>query len=778
MDYQKIYFYDIESFPSFSCATFLDKDTQEVIQFSFGCGHNDLQNLKEFCSQKALFVGFNNISYDDPALRFILEQPVGVGLPKKLFTLSKRLVSDTNRRDEDIVKLRYPRDTYCPWDSMDLFKIMHFDRLGVGLKQCAINLKHERIQDLPYPYDHLISTKDEVKTVLEYNINDVLITQKLFNQIQPQIKLREEIGNLYNVNVMNASDSKMGNIILEHYYKEELGIDVRTLKDLRTKRSSVDLKDCIPAVISFQTPDLISFHEKIKNTTVVGYENFKFEEVIKYKGTRYSIGSGGIHSMESACRFDETSDKKIISCDIASMYPTCIILNNIYPEHLDERFVKILGILTAERLAAKSDNPTKADALKITINGLYGKLNSDTFWLEDAKAMLSVTIAGQLYILMLVEMLELNGVHCISANTDGIECEVPVEKEGLYYETCKRWEEKTGFTLEFVEYKSYIKRDVNNYIAIGSKKAWLTGNWKTANRDSGKVKTKGAFIPDIDLKKGYKHPIVAKAVYEYFVNGVPPEETIDFCRDILDFCISQKVGREFQMELKALSGTQSLQKTNRFYISEYGGFLSKRHKDGRQIGLFVGKMVQLLNEYDHEKPFEDYLVDKAWYIKEAKKLIEEIEPSVRQGTMFDFNLTDFGKRVNFFGDEITKKKRTGSNPLGKQITEKEVREANRKKITYDVSPKYALVTSLDTKYSPSVTLYSLSRGTEKKFKIAKDVFQISPITFGDIISIEGFEKKPKYRKEGNGFVKVDGEHVLWITSYTKLDTVEDFKRKQ
>jgi len=762
MNYEKTYFYDVESFSSFACLTFLDKETQEVIQFSFGCGHNDLQSLKDFCSQRMLLVGFNSISYDDPALRFILEQSVGVGLPKKLFALSKRLVSDANRRDDDIVRLRYPRDVYYPWDSMDLFKIMHFDRLGVGLKQCAVNLKHERIQDLPYRYDYLISTKGEVKTVLEYNINDVLITQKLFNQIQPQIKLREEIGALYDVNVMNASDSKMGNIILEHYYREELGIDVRTIKDLRTKRSSVDLKDCIPAVISFQTPELISFHEKIKSTTVMGYDNFKFEEVIKYKGTNYSIGSGGIHSMESACRFDETPEKKIISCDIASMYPTCIILNNIYPEHLDEGFVKVLSILTAERLAAKKDNKTKADGLKITINGLYGKLNSDTFWLEDAKAMLSVTIAGQLYILMLIEMLELNGIHCISANTDGIECEVPVEKENLYYEVCKQWEEKTGFALEYTYYKSYIKRDVNNYIAIDTK---------------GKAKTKGAFIPDIDLKKGYKHPIVAKAVYEYFVHNTPVEETINASNDIFDFCISQKVGKEFQMQLKTLSGVQDLQRTNRFYISNYGGYLLKKHGDGRQIGLFVGKMIQILNEYDPSKSFESYLVNKEWYIKEAKKMIEEIEPSVVQTSMFDNNI-DFGKRTNFLGQEITKKKKGVSSVLDKKITEKEVREANKRKLTYDVNAKYALVTGVDLKYSPSITFYSLSKGTEQKFKIKKGLFDGNPLRYGDIVSLNNFEKKNKFVKSGDGFKEVPNEYVWWIVDYEKINNVEEFKRKQ
>ncbi len=60
-------------------------------------------------------------------------------------------------------------------------------------------------------------------------------------------------------------------------------------------------------------------------------------------------------------------------------YPSCIIINNIYPKHLGKDFVDALKMLTAERLAAKKTNKVKADALKITINGLYGKLIYETY---------------------------------------------------------------------------------------------------------------------------------------------------------------------------------------------------------------------------------------------------------------------------------------------------------------------------------------------------------------------------------------------------------------
>jgi len=757
MDYKKVFFYDVESFPTFACVTFKEDKTGDYTQFSLGCGCNDLNELKDFLKSNYLLVGFNSISYDDSVIRFIESQNDIKSLPKKIFDLSKRLVNDANRRDEDIIKLRYPREVSYTWGTLDLFKIMHFDRLGVGLKQIAINLKHDLIQDLPYPYDYKISTKAEVEEVLKYNKNDVDITEKLYYRIQPQIQLREEISKLYNVDVMNASDSKMGNIILEHTYGE-LGIDVSQLKDLRTKRSAVLLGDCIPSVISFVTPELQALHKRISETTVFGYENFKFEEKIKFRGVNYSIGSGGIHSMEGACRFDSDEKTKIMSCDIGSMYPTCIILNNIYPEHLDKSFVKVLSTLTAERLASKKTNKVKAEALKITVNGLYGKLNSDTFWLEDGKAMLRVTIAGQLYILMLVEMLDQVGINCISANTDGIECQVSLDKLDTYYAICKQWELLTGFGLEYTEYKSYIKRDVNNYIAISV---------------DGKVKTKGAFIPEIDLKKGYKHPIVAKAVYEYFVNNIPVDKTIRKCKDIFEFCISQKVGKEFKMEWKTLSGLKELQKTNRFYVSNIGGYLQKRNaNDGRIIGLFVKQAVQILNEYSPDTPFEKYNVNTEWYIKEAKSMIEEIEPSAVQADMFSQDI-DYGKKTNFLGEEVKKKKRIS---MPKEITEKEIREAKQRRITYDTNTKYALVTGIDTKFSPKITFYSLTKGTEQKFKIKKDLYKESPLQYADVVSLNGFEERSRFKKEGNGFIETTDKE-WWVSNYSIVKNFEDFKRK-
>jgi len=768
MEYEKIYHYDVESFPTFACVTFLDEETDEVHQFSIGCGRNELGNLKKFINRNILLVSFNGISYDDAVLRYLTDAYYNKHLVGKIFQLSSKLVDDNYRRDKEILRLRYPyKDKFFEWHSLDLFKLHALDRKGISLKQIAIILGHEKIQDLPYPPNYPISTEEEVETVLKYNINDVLITKRLYHYSAEEIAIREEIGKSYGVDVMSASRSKMGNIILEKYYREEFGVDIRELRERRTKRTSVNLNDCIPESIQFSTEPLKKLRQEVENTTVYSYNKFKFSRKIRFHGTDYSIASGGIHSDEKPNKYYSTDDVKIISCDIGSMYPSCMLINEIYPKHLGKDFLKVLRKLTNERLASKKTNKAKADALKITINGIYGKLNSDTFWLEDAKAMLRVTISGQLYIMMLVEMLEEQGIHCFSANTDGIECKVPVELEETYYKVCFEWEKKTGFILEYVEYSKYIKRDVNAYVALGTKDSWLSHEWKTAKREFGKIKTKNIFVEEPSIMKAYMHPIIPKAVNKYFIGEIPVEKTILESNDILDFCMSQNVGNKFSMELVTIDGIQKLQKKNRFYISNTkGGRLQKRSPNGKTTGLAVGQNVSILNDYDPQTPMKEYDLNRMWYIIKARKLIEDIE--VTPMDMFA-NVDDFGKKTLLV--EPPEKK-----PTIKPVKENEIKDAYRTKDVFAVDPHYLLVTDTDLTYSPKLKFYNLKKGTSRTLKIDKTLFRDMVLRVGDVVLAQSFEKKPRFIKEGRKFVETEGED-WWLTSYSIVDDFSNFKRK-
>lgn len=133
-------------------------------------------------------------------------------------------------------------------------------------------------------------------------------------------------------------------------------------------------------------------------------------------------------------------------------------------------------------------------------------------------------------LLMLCEALELDNIHIISANTDGIMVKVYTSQEDKFKEITTWWQNITGMQADSDVVHSLIARDVNNYI--------------TQFRSKGKLKieSKGALNPmmySLDLTKGYSMPIVAQAIENYFLKNKPVMDTLQEATNILDFCLTQ-----------------------------------------------------------------------------------------------------------------------------------------------------------------------------------------------------------------------------------------------
>lgn len=605
----KKWIFDIEVFFNYFGVSFLnteDKDDIRSFVICWDLGIDDLQKLKAFLDlEVSLLIGYNSISYDANILDFVYNYS-GTKINKDLFKLSQDIIS----REKGGV---FSAQKKYAWPNLDLMKLMAFDKLGVSLKQCAINLQWKKIQDLPLPYDHAVQQED-LETILKYNINDVLITYELYIALQEKIELREKLGELYDVDLMSASDSKIANVLLEKMYTQQTNLEIRQIRNLRTKRDFLWLKDCISPKIRFKTKKLNDLKWEIAQTLVVSENNFVYKKKLSFGGNKYELGVGGLHSEDDPEKFISNDNFIIRDADVNSYYPNIIITNNLIPEHLDYNFIEILKNITKERLEAKKNkDKVKADGLKITINSIFGKLGSETFWLQDAKAFLSVTVSGQLFLLMLIEKLVLAGIEVISANTDGIVSRIPRELENKYYELCKEWEKETDFELEYTDYSLYVRSDVNNYI---TKKA------------SGEFKEKGRYLEEIDLKKGYKYPIIPKCLSDYFLKNREIIDTLKSSDNILDFCISQKTGKDFILEYRTEEKVESLQKTNRFYVSNSGGELVKvRQSNGGEIGLYVGNKTRILNDFDDAIPIENYDINYDFYEEEARKYIGNISDS-------------------------------------------------------------------------------------------------------------------------------------------------------
>lgn len=724
------YAYDIEIFKNLFTATFVNVENEvDKHVFYTGLDKEDYSDLIEFLNQEMTLIGYNNHSFDDPLLRFLISYD-GEKLTSEAYALAGKLMDDNFREDKTIMNLRYPRSIVYPWNSIDLMKILAFDKLGISLKQTAINLKWYRIQDIPI---HPTSTvkQDELKKVLDYNLNDVLITKRLYEEITPIRELREDLSKIFSIDLSSASDSKMANLILENIYTNELKMDIRSIRVMRTYREKVLLGDCIAKFVSFESPELVEMFGRVASTYVYVYNKYAYRENVYFANCAFSLGVGGLHTEDAPGIFVSDEDYLIQDMDVASYYPNLIINNNFYPEHLGPNFIKVLKRITAERLAAKkSGDKVKAEGLKITINSIFGKLGSEHFWLYDPKKFLSTTISGQMGLLMLVEDMFCNGIEVISCNTDGVVCKIPRDQLDKYYEIAHAWEKETGLEVDFTPYKKYVRRDVNTYIT---------------EKEDGDTKEKGAFLKKVDLKKSYHMPIVAKSLYAYFIKGIPIRKTLEDCKDIMEFCISQKTGTNFIMELHTRK-IEELQKTNRFYITNKGGALIKRSMNSnRRIGLYVGEQVRILNDFDATVPFEDYDVDLSFYEKEAMKIVNEIEPP--QLTLFSLSFQDAGKKTKIEmpkkEEPIQEKATTVSNinKLGKNQLLKRIETiVEKEEKVQGLDPRYVYIADFDARSMLS-TMYCLAKGTRQVIIIDKIAYRKNKIEKGQIVYCNKFEKR-------------------------------------
>ena len=607
--------YDIESFPNLFTCSILNSENNKLITYEISEDKNDLGKIVALFQLKEFyFCGFNNKSYDDVLINYLIIRFDDLRY-KPIFEITWLIKSMSDKIIKEPVANWVDYKHAYLFNSFDLMTMSFSAKNRVGLKELEVTMGFPNVME--YEGDFSKNVPKELKDkVIEYNQNDVLATGELLNLKKNDIELRLKLNEKYKINVLSKDNVNMGMEILKKEYLEKTNKTWDDIKDLKTPCQLVAFKNIIFDFIQYTTPPLQKLLEKLKKISI-DPNNKDFREVFEIGGVVHNISLGGLHSINNAEIIIPNEDELLIDYDVDSFYPSCLIVNNLYPKHLGIEFVDIYKNIRDERVEAKKDkNSFLADAFKYAINGLSGNLQSQYSWTYDPELVVKLRINCQLMILMLIEKFDLLGAEIVQSNTDGILIKI---KKSLLPEIEKakdEWCKLTKLSMSKEEFERFYQYDVNNY--IGVKKGFKE------TKDPELIKRKGFFVDETNLGKGMSPKVIAKSLINYFVYNISPEETLKEDKDIKDYLTYQRVSRDFIVEY---NGEKALH-INRFYMSINGGILIKYkiEKGGKAQAtrLCATSPVTIYNKFE-DKPFEEYKVNYRYYKNEIYKIINELE---------------------------------------------------------------------------------------------------------------------------------------------------------
>lgn len=578
---------DTEVYIDYFLASFMNTETGNVREFEMFPGHKfDAETVKRIMARYKI-VTFNGNNFDIPIMS---EAVRGAGTAALKNVANDIIVRGRRHWELGIEPMQ------C--DHIDLIEVAP----GMAsLKIYGGRLHCDKMQDLPIEPDAHISPSERIQ-LKTYCVNDLRTTKALYDKLLPQIELRERMSAEYGVDLRSKSDAQIAEAVIGKQVAHAMGVE-RLYRPILEPDSVFTYTP--PTFIQFASEPLQEVLRNVCETTFVVPESGKVDMPKSLSNARiqigegvYRMGIGGLHSSEKSVAYMADSDYLLIDRDVASYYPAIILNTGLAPEEMGGAFTQVYARIVKRRLEAKrKKDAVTADALKITINGSFGKFGSKWSKLYSPNLMIQTTVTGQLCLLMLIEQIERMGIQVVSANTDGIVIRCPVGWYDDLLKTIKAWEAATSFETEETRYRAIYSRDVNNYIAV----------------KADGVKTKGAYATG-GLMKNPTNEICSLAVVRMLTDFIPVQRTIRECLDIRKF-----------VTIRQVKGGA---------VDQNGDYLGKAVRWYYATGV-EGPLTYKTNGYtvarsEGARPLMDLPehfpsdVDYDWYIREANSILADI----------------------------------------------------------------------------------------------------------------------------------------------------------
>ena len=392
-------FFDTECYPNYfliifkneagKFASFEITDTQVL----------DIARLKRVIKGKQL-IGFNSKMYDIPMVSYAMRKITNSCLKQ----MSNSLIPDKELLKHKKVKSGF--DVICEnrlWQlddvTYDHIDIMNVARGRSSLKIYGARIGSKKLQDLPY--NHLEPlTRSQMNDVKSYCINDVNITEDLYNALSDELSVRNDLNKRFNIDSRSKSDAQIADLVIG----KECFFDASKLK------SNVSFKFKSNLDFKFKNNDLINLKSDLDNIefAVKRYSKIECEGVhrkIAINEVKYNFGIGGLHSTESKRALIANSDEWLIDVDVSSCYPKIILNNKLTPPQIEDGFQEVYKNIYLGRLHAKKNkDAVKSEVLKIILNGSFGKFGDGySNFLYAPELLITTTITGQLGLLLLIK---------------------------------------------------------------------------------------------------------------------------------------------------------------------------------------------------------------------------------------------------------------------------------------------------------------------------------------------------------------------------------------
>lgn len=237
------------------------------------------------------------------------------------------------------------------------------------------------------------------------------------------------------------------------------------------------------------------------------------------------------------------------------------------------------------------------------------------------------------------------------------------------------------------------------------------------------------------------------------------------------------------------------QDNREFEIVDNKNALTCTLKSIKGIGDGLAEQLYELKDMDFETftDFLIYLIDNGIISKtirslvsvnyfeefgKTKKLLDIYDNVVSGKNKYDKKHTDKtkAKRIPLLYEFEQKCEDVSLLPIEQLKAELEVFGEPKTKIP-ELS-RYLFVVDVNTKYSPKISVITVTKNAQMTFKMYKKDFNKKPIHQGQVIQMLNYDNKKDGKYVDGKYQEIDGTTVYWITNFiTRIDCKEEKKKK-